>query len=124
MSSIYQNYQDEIYYLQQHGDILLQRIKHLEIKMNQRRQQKLLPTERHIKTMHNWVIKLLKILAYIKTYQFFQARNILLTDVNTNWFFHIVNNKYLVLFQQFMSRLHEIQSVDFTVTPIKIIKRC
>ena len=113
--NIYQSYQNEIYYLRKHGDILLQRIKHHEIRMNQKKRQLIYPTNRDLETMQRWVMKLLRMLACIKTYQIFQAQNILLTDITEIWFRKITNDKCFVLYKEFMSRLNGIQSVDFTV---------
>ena len=113
--SIYESYQKEIFYLQKHGGILLQKIKNLQIKMNQRKQQKLYPTGRDLQSMQKWVVKFLRMLAYIKTYQFFQGQNMVLADQNTNWFFHIFNHNYEILFRSFMVKLNQLQSVDFTI---------
>ena len=113
--SIYESYQREIYYLQKHGGILLQKIKNLEIKMNKRKQQKLYPTGRDLQTMQKWVVKFLRMLSYIKTYQFFQEQNMILSDQNRSWFFHVFNNNYVIFFRSFMVKLNQLQSVDFTI---------
>ena len=65
------NYEVQIYQLRVHGDVLLQRIKMLEIKMNQIKQQNQQPNQQDINSLNAMVKKLLGMLAQINTYQYF-----------------------------------------------------
>ena len=87
------NYQERIQSLRSHGDILLQRIKKLEIKMNLTKQQNQEPNQQEIDSLNAMVKKLLKMLAQINTYEYFKLTNepFIFTD---NFFFHQMCNSY------------------------------
>ena len=69
---IYRNYEKQILYLRRRGDELLQKIKKKEIKMNQRKQQHLQPTQRSLKTLNKMIEKLLRMSALINSSLYFQ----------------------------------------------------
>ena len=100
------NYQERIQSLRSHGDILLQRIKKLEIKMNLTKQQNQEPNQQEINSLNAMVKKLLKMLAQINTYEYFKLTNepFIFTD---NFFFikcviATLKTTYAVLLQNFV----------------------
>ena len=56
-------YQVQINHIRTHGDVLLQRIKTLEIKMNQKKQQNQQASQQDINSLNAMVKKLLRMLA-------------------------------------------------------------
>ena len=71
----YNDYQQRILFLRSSGDVLLQRIKTLEINMNRRKQQNQQPFVQDINSLNAMVKKLLQMLAEINTCQYFQLTN-------------------------------------------------
>ena len=88
------NYQNRIYFLRSHGDILLNRIKMLEIKMNRMKQRNQEANERDI-----------NLLAEINTYQYFQLTNEPFMCVNDNYFNQIRNNYFEYYIRRFITQL-------------------
>ena len=88
------NYQNPIYFLRSHGDILLNRIKMLEIKMNRMKQRNQEANERDI-----------NLLAEINTYQYFQLTNEPFMCVNDNYFNQIRNNYFEHYIRRFITQL-------------------
>lgn len=88
------NYQNRIYFLRSHGDILLNRIKMLEIKMNRMKQRNQEANERDI-----------NLLAEINTYQYFQLTNEPFMCVNDNYFNQIRNNYFEHYIRRFITQL-------------------
>ena len=75
MINHYNDHQQRIQFLRSSGDILLQRIKTLEINMNRRKQQNQHPFVQDINSLNAMVKKLLQMLAEINTCQYFQLTN-------------------------------------------------
>lgn len=98
-------YEQQIQYLQAHGDILLERIKVLEIKMNQKKQRNKQTNERDINSMNCMVKKLLQWLAQINTYQFFENTNKPFCHVNGIYFYEICNTQFESLIRTFIKKL-------------------
>ena len=92
---IYKGYEREILSLQTQGDALLQKIKQQETKMNRAKQQTLQPNQNDLYTLDQMIKMLLRMLALIDSYRYFQARNEPMTDKNRSWFYDIANNYYL-----------------------------
>ena len=103
MLNHYNNYQQQIQHLRTHGDVLLQRIKMLEIKMNQRKQQNQQPNQQDINSLNVMVRKLLQMLAQINTCQYFQIANE--PYVNGPYFNQMCNNHFESLIQRFNTQL-------------------
>ena len=116
---IYESYEREILYLRRHGNKLLQKIKQKEIKMNRRKQQNLQPTQKDLKTLNEMVKKLLRMLAFINTYRYFQIIKEPLTyNNNETFFYQIANNYHKDTLQRFVVRVKQLQldrSVDFRI---------
>ena len=95
-------YQQRIHFLRLRGDVLLQRIKTLEIKMNKRKQQNQQPYERDVNFLNAMVKKLLQMLAEINTCQYFQLTN----ETFIDFYFNQMCNRYFEdLMQQFVTQL-------------------
>ena len=101
---IYQSYQQEILYLQRHGNKLLQKIKQQETKMNRKKQQNFQPNQKDLYTLQQMIKKLLRMLAFIDSYRYFQIINVPLYQ-NQTWFHEIAYNYYEDTLQRFMLRL-------------------
>ena len=105
MIELNNNYQVQIYHLRTHGDVLLQRIKMLEIKMNRRKQQNQQANQQDINSLNAMVKKLLRMLAQINTYQYFQITNEPFSCVNHNYFNQICTNYFNDLIRRFITQL-------------------
>ena len=102
---IYKDYEREILSLQTQGDALLQQIKQHETKMNRAKQQNLQPNQNDLYTLDQMIKMLLRMLALIHGYRYFQARNEPMTDKNHSWFYDIANNYYLDTLKRFVVKL-------------------
>ena len=102
---IYKSYEREILSLQTQGDALLQKIKQQETKMNRAKQQNLQPNQNDLYTLDQMIKMLLRMLALIDSYRYFQARNEPMTDKNRPWFYDTANNYYLNTLQRFVLKL-------------------
>ena len=102
---IYKDYEREILSLQTQGDALLQKIKQQETKMNRAKQQTLQPKQNDLYTLDQMIKMLLRMLALIDSYRYFQARNEPMTDKNRSWFYDIANNYYLNTLKRFVLKL-------------------
>ena len=102
---IYKSYEREILSLETQGDALLQKIKQQETKMNRAKQQNLQPNQNDLYTLDQMIKMLLRMLALIDSYRYFQARNEPMTDKNRPWFYNIANNYYLNTLQRFVLKL-------------------
>ena len=102
---IYKSYEREILSLQTQGDALLQQIKQHETKMNRAKQQNLQPNQNDLYTLDQMIKMLLRMLALIDSYRYFQARNEPMTDKNRPWFYDIANNYYLNTLKRFVLKL-------------------
>ena len=100
----YNAYQQRIQFLRSHGDVLLQRIKALEINMNKRKQQNQQPMERDVNSLNAMVKKLLQMLAEINACQYFQLTNEQF-DVCDHYFNEICNRYFEDLMQNFVAKL-------------------
>lgn len=114
-NEIYKSYAKEIFYLQKRGNKLLQQINQQETKMNQRKQENLIPHPRSLNKMKRMIIEFLKILAFIETYQYFQMQNEPLSNNNQTWFYEVANQYYEDILQRFLLKLKTLRSVDFVV---------
>ena len=103
-SVIYRNYEKEILYLRRHGDKLLQKIKHKEIKMNRRKQQNLQPTQRALKKLNEMIEKLLRMLAFINNCLYFQIiiKEPLTINNNQTFFYQVANDYYEDILKRFV----------------------
>ena len=118
-SIIYKSYEQEILYLRRHGNKLLQKIKKKEIKMNQRKQQNRQPNEKDINSLNQMIKKLLRMLAFIDSYRYFQIIKEPLTyNNNETFFYQVANDYYEDLLQRFVLRIKQLQldrSIDFSI---------
>ena len=116
---IYKSYQREILYLQRHGNKLLQKIKQQEIKMNQRKQQNLQPNEKDLYTLNEKIKKLLRMVAFINSYRYFQLKNEPLSYGNEAFFYQMANGYYKDTLQRFVFRLKQLhldRLIHFTIS--------
>ena len=100
----YNEYQQRIQFLRCYGDVLLQRIKALEINMNKRKQQNQQPMERDVNSLNAMVKKLLQMLAEINACQYFQLTNEQF-DLSDNYFNQMCNRYFEDLIQKFVAAL-------------------
>ena len=105
MLQLNNDYQLQIHYLQSQGDVLLQRIKMLEIKMNRRKQQNQQANQQDINSLNAMVKKLLRMLAQINTYQYFQITNEPFSCINGTYFNQICNNHFENSIRSFIKQL-------------------
>ena len=105
MLDLNNNYQVQIHHLRTHGDVLLQRIKMFEIKMNRIKQRNQQPNQQDINSLNAMVKKLLRMLAEINTYKYFQITSEPFSCVNQNYFNQICNNKFNDLIRNFIMQL-------------------
>ena len=125
MVNHYNYYQQRIQSLRLNGDILLQRIKMLEINMNQRKHQNLQPNPQHINSLNVMVKKLLQMLGEINTCQYFQLTNEPFNIVDF-YFKQMCNRYYEDLIRQFIAklrirriqRLQQLQRLNNIIHPI------
>ena len=126
MLQLNNNYEIQRRYLRMQGDVLLQRIKMLEIKMNRIKQQNQPANQQNINSLNAMVKKLLRMLAKINTYQFFENRNEQWNCVNGIYFNQICDNHFENLIQSFirklklrrlqrLQRLRHFKPVDFEI---------
>ena len=103
---LYDSYQLEICYLQRHGNILLQQIKNQEMKMNLIKQQNQQPTDTDINLLNAMITKLLRMLAFINTYRYYQVvKQPLAYNNNHSIFMEIANEYYKDLRCRFLIQL-------------------
>ena len=119
---LYESYEKEILYLQKQGKKLLQEIKRHETKMNQRKQQNLQPNLISLNKLNQMIKKLLRMLAFIDTYGYFQLINEPLSFTNQTFFYCVANQYYEDILQSFLlrvkGRVNQLQQnrfVDFVV---------
>ena len=104
MINHYNDHQQRIQFLRSSGDILLQRIKTLEINMNRRKQQNQHPFVQDINSLNPMVKKLLQMLAEINTCQYFQLTNEPF-NCYSPYFTRMCNRYFEDLIQQFIAKL-------------------
>ena len=105
MINNYNQYQQQRHLLRAHGDVLLERIKILEIKMNKRKQQNEEADPKDINSLNAMVKKLLRMLAKINTYEYYQLTNEPFIRVNDFYFNHIFNNYFEDYIRRFITQL-------------------
>ena len=104
MINHYNDYQQRIQFLRSSGDILLHRVKTLEINMNRRKQQNQQPFVQDINSLNAMVKKLLQMLAEINTCQYFQLTNEPF-NFHSPYFTRMCNRYFEDLIQQFIAKL-------------------
>ena len=118
----YKSYDQEILYLRRQGSKLLQKIKLQEIKMNQRKQQKLQPLLQQVNLLNQMVKKLIKISAFIDSYKYFQMIKEPLTYYNEKFFYEVASKYYEDALKDIVSKIKRINQlriddfVDFTIS--------
>ena len=105
MLDLNNNYEEQIRYLRTQGDVLLQRIKMLEIKMNLKKQQNQQASPQDINSLNAMVKKLLQMLATINTYQYFKITNEPFSCINQIYFNQICCNHFENLIRRFITKL-------------------
>ena len=118
----YESYDREILYLKRQGSKLLKKIEQQEIKMNQRKQQKLKPLLRQVNLLNRMVKKLIKISAFIDSYKYFQVIKEPLTSYNEKFFHEVASNYYEDMLKDIVSKIKRLNQsrkddrVDFTIS--------
>ena len=115
MPTIYESYRKEIRKIRRYGNALLKQIKEHETMMNQKRQVQLATTFDDCYKLHIMTTTLLRILAFIDSYKYFQSENIPLANDFMDLFYQMTNNNYQSYVQSFMLRLRQLQSVHFHI---------
>ena len=64
-----------------------------EADLHERKQRKGEIEQHDLKTLQGMILKFLRMLALIQTYQYFQSKDLRITDVD--WFFYIAHNCFL-----------------------------
>ena len=107
---IWQYYQNEINFFERKADqILVETIIH-ETKMDKRKQQQQLqPTKEDIDQLLNLIVKMLRAIAVVETYRYFQILKILLTNQNTNLFYAKRNQHFENLLMVFILKIKKIK---------------
>ena len=114
---IWQLYQNEINFFEREADKLLVEIIIHETKMEKRKQQQQLqPTEEDINQLHKMIISMLKAIAIIETYRYFQMLQILLTDRNMRLFYFKRDEHFENLLIVFLLKIKNEQGIDFTIS--------
>ena len=85
--SLWKFYQNEIMFFERKTDELFTETMLQEIEINKRRKKKLKPAKDDIKRLKNLIASLLKAVAIVETYRYFQAIEIVPTDQNRQWFY-------------------------------------
>ena len=85
--SLWEFYQNEIMFFERKTDELFVETMLQEIEINKRRKKKLKPAKDDIKRLKNLIASLLKAVAIVETYRYFQAIEIVPTDQNRQWFY-------------------------------------
>ena len=112
---IWQHYQNEINFFDRKADeILVDTIIH-ETKMDKRKQQQLQPTKEDIDQLLKLIVKMLKAIAVVETYRYFQMSKILLTNQNTNLFYDKRNQHFENLLMVFILKIKKDQEIDFAI---------
>ena len=112
---IYLLYQNEINFFEKKADELFVEIIIHETKMEQRKQQKLQPNEGDVNQLYKMIISMLKMIAIIETYRYFQLKKILLTNQNLRLFFVKKDEHFENLLLVFLLKIKNEQSIDFTI---------
>ena len=112
---IWQHYQNEINFFERKADkILVETIIH-ETKMDKRKQQQLQPTKEDIDQLLKLIVKMLKAIAVVETYRYFQMSKILLTNQNTNLFYDKRNGHFENLLMVFILKIKNDQEIHFSI---------
>ena len=112
---IWQLYQNEINFFERKADeLLVETIIH-ETKMDKRKQQQLQPTEEDIDQLLKMIVSMLKAIAIIETYRYFQMLQILLTDQNTHLFYAKRDQHFENLLIVFLLKIKNEEKIDFTI---------
>ena len=110
---IWQHYQNEINFFERKADeILVETIIH-ETKMDKRKQQQLQLTKKDIDQLLNLIVKMLKTIAVVETYRYFQMSKILLTNQNMSFFYDKRNQHFENLLMIFVLKIKKDQEIDF-----------
>ena len=112
--SIYESYQKEIRRIRKSGNTLLRHIKRHETLMNQRKQRMIPATFTDCYKLYTMATRLLRMLAFIDTYKYFQLINMPLMERNMFWFYQIINNNYQNYVRDFKLKIRQLQIIDFT----------
>ena len=104
-SSIYQSYEKEVLHLRKKGSRLLNEIKQQEIRINQRKQQKLQPLAKQFSNLKRMIYKMLNLMALIDAYRYFQILNLPLLYHQT-FFEHTVNQNFEHLHERFLTSFY------------------
>ena len=112
--SIYESYQKEIRRIRKSGNTLLRHIKRHETLMNQRKQRMIPATFTDCYKLYTMATRLLRMLAFIDTYKYFQLINMPLIERNMFWFYQIINNNYQNYVRDFKLKISQLQIIDFT----------
>lgn len=111
--SIYKIYEQEICKIRKSGNTLLRHIKRHETLMNQRKQRMIPATFTDCYKLYTMAVRLLRELALIETYRYFQLLNIVLTEKIMFWFYQIQENNYQSYLKDFNLKLKQLQIFNF-----------
>ena len=112
---IWQLCENEINFFEKKADEILVETMIHETKMERRKQQQLEPTKEDIDELVRLITKMLKTIAIIETYRYFQMLQILPTQ-NIPLFYSKKDEHFENLLMVFVLKIKNEQEIDFTVS--------
>ena len=101
--TLYEIYEVEICNVNKQADTFLQGIRVFEADLHERKQRKGKIDQHDLKTLQGMILKFLRMLALIQTYQYYQSKDLQITD--TDWFFYIAHSCFSNRLDWFISDL-------------------
>ena len=80
--TLYEIYEDEICNVNKQADTLLQGIRVFEADLHERKREKEKIDQHDLKTLQKMILKFLRMLALIQTYQYYQSKDLRITDTD------------------------------------------
>ena len=110
--SIYETYEQEISKIRRSGNTLLRYVKRHETLMNQRKQRMIPATFTDCYKLYSMAVRLLRMLALIKTYRYYQLLNIILTKRDTFLFYRTYDIYYQDYLKNFTLKIKQLQIIN------------
>ena len=107
--SIYEIYEQEISKIRRGGNLLLRNIQRHETLMNQRKQRMIPATFEDCHKLYTMAVRLLRMLALIDTYRYFQLIKIPLTERIMFWFYQIHEDNYQNYLKDFNLKIKKLR---------------
>ena len=101
--TLYEIYEVEICNVNRQADTLLEGIRVFEADLHERKREKGKIDQHDLITLQEMILKFLRMLALIQTYQYYQSKDLRITD--TDWFFYIAHSCFSNTLDWFISDL-------------------